>query len=113
MRKLEVKIRQIIWALNKIIKPTTYDIVLFNGNKYFIKSSLTGDNIWNLYKMGVDKPIYMHIRGNEFKIIHSLDRFVKCFKNHMKFQVQSWQQIDERKPIGTRLSYYNSDNIRF
>ena len=52
MRKIEVKIRQIIWAFKKSFEPTTYDFVIYKGEKYFIKSSLTGENIWNIFKKG-------------------------------------------------------------
>lgn len=49
MRKIEVKIRQFLWALKKSFEPTTGDAVIFQGQEYFIKTSLTGENIWNLF----------------------------------------------------------------
>lgn len=113
MRKIEVKIRQIIWALKQSFKPTTYDKVIYNGNIYYIKSSLTGENIWNLFEKTKDKPTYSYIRGNELKIVHSFNRFIRVFKEHMFFQKTSWQRIDCSNPIGTRLSYISSDNIFF
>ena len=113
MRKLEVKIRQIVWSIIQSFKPTTYDYVEYKGDKYYVKSSLTGENIWNLFEKGKDKPTYYYIKGKDLKIIHSLKRFVNVFKHHMFFQWSSWQKIDCRKPIGTRLSYLSSENIRF
>jgi len=113
MRKAEVKIRQIIWAIKMSFKPTTYDLVEFKGNNYYIKSSLCGEDIWELYEKGNTKPVYSRIRGNELKIIKSFKRFKEVFKHYMRFQVTSWQSIDCRNPIGTRLSYINSENIKF
>ena len=113
MRKLEVKIRQIIWAINQSFKPTTYDKVIYKGNLYYIKSSLTGENIWNLFEKSNEQPTYSYIRGNELKIVHSFKRIVRVFKQHMRFQKTSWQRIDCSNPIGTRLSYISSDNIFF
>jgi hypothetical protein len=113
MRKLEVKIRQITWSINQSFKPTTYDLVEFMGNKYYIKSSLTGEGVWNLYLKVSKEPNHRFIRTNELKLIHSFGRFVRVFKEHMFFQWSSWQSIDCRNPIGTRLSYLSSDNIRF
>jgi len=113
MRKLEVKIRQIIWSFKMTFKPTTYDLVEFKNNKYYIKSSLCGEDIWNLFEKGKDKCSYSHIRGNELKIIHSFKRFKEVFNHYMFFQKSSWQSIDCKNPIGTRLSYINSENIKF
>ena len=113
MRKLEVKIKQIIWAISQSFKPTTYDLVEYNGERYYIESSLTGENIWNLFEKGNDKPTYYRIKGKELKIIHSIKRFKNVFKQHMFFQWSSWQSIDCMNPIGTRLSYINSENIQF
>jgi hypothetical protein len=113
MRKIEVKIRQIIWAYKKSFKPTTYDFVIYKGEKYFIKSSLTGENIWNLYKKGEKKPSHNYINGNNFKKINSLKLFTKNFKQHLNFQKQNWGSIDLNNSIGTRLSYISSDNIMF
>lgn len=113
MRKLEVKIRQIIWSISQSFKPTTYDKVIYKGNLYYIKSSLTGEDIWNLFEKSKDKPTYSYIRGNEVKIVHSYKRFIIVFKQHMFFQKTSWQRIDCSNPIGRRLSYINSENISF
>lgn len=111
MRKLEVKIRQIIWALNRLRTPSTYDLVIYKGNKYYVKSSLTGHNIWNLSIGGEIK--YRLIKGEELRVVYSFKRAKRVFKEMMRFQETSWQSIDLSKPLGTRLSYYNSDNIRF
>ena len=113
MRKIEVKIRQIIWSINKSFKPTNYDKVIYKGNVYYIKSSLKGENVWNLFEKTKDNPTYSYIRGNEIKIVNSFERFIRVFKKHMYFQKTSWQRIDCTKPIGTRLSYLSSENIRF
>lgn len=113
MRKLEVKIRQIIWSIYKSFKPTTYDLVEYKGERFYIKSSLTGENVWNLFEKRKDEPTYRYIKGEDLKIVHSLFRFYTVFKSHMFFQWSSWQQIDCSKPLGTRLSYYSSENIKF
>ena len=113
MRKLEVKIRQIIWSINQSFKPTTYDLVEYQNEKYYIKSSLTGEDVWNLSKKGNEKPMYYYIKGKDLKIIHSFKRLKNVFKQHMFFQWSSWQRIDCFNPVGTRLSYLNSENIYF
>lgn len=113
MRKLEVKIKQIIWSLKQSFKPSTYDTVIYQGNKYFIKSSLTGENIWNLFEKGEKKPKHYRISGDELKIAYSLKRFINSFKKHLLFQRQNWGLIDCKNPIGTRLSYLSSENIYF
>ena len=113
MRKIEVKIRQIIWAINQSLKPTTYDLVEYKNEKYYIKSSLTGEDIWNLSKKGDEKPTHYYIKGKDLKVVHSLKRFKNVFKHHMFFQWSSWQKIDCCNPIGSRLSYISSENIRF
>lgn len=114
MRKIEVKIRQIIWSMCSIFEPHNYDIVLYKGDEYSIKSSLTGYNKWNLYKRGiVGLNTFSNIRGKEFKICHSLKRCLIIFKESMGFQKMSWELIDISHPLGTRLSYINLENIKF
>ena len=86
MREIEVKIRQIIWAFKISFRPTTYDRVEYKGDYYYIKSSLVGENIWNLFKKDAWLPTYRNILGNEFKIKNSLKRHILVFKFHLNFQ---------------------------
>lgn len=113
MRKIEVKIRQIIWAFKQSLNPTTYDLVIYKGKKYFIKSSLTGENIWNLFEKGEKEPTHYRVKGNDLKLIQSYKRFITVFKNDLLFQKQCWESIDYDNPIGTRLSYNNSEDIYY
>jgi len=113
IRKTEVKIRQIIWAYKQSFKPTTYDLVIYQGKQYFIKSSLTGENVWNLFENGEKEPTHRYIKGQELKVVKSVKRFINVFKDHLIFQKQTWGSIDCDNPIGTRLSYNNSDDIYF
>ena len=113
MRKLEVKIRQIIWAFKQSFKPTTYDLVIYQGKEYFIKSSLTGENVWNLFKKSEKEATHRYIKGQDLKVVQTVKRFINVFKNHLRFQKQSWGLIDYGNPIGTRLSYNNSEDICF
>jgi hypothetical protein len=113
MRKIEVKIRQIIWALKKSFKPTTYDLVVYQGKEYYIKSSFTGENVWNLFEKGTKEPTHIYIKGQDLKVVYSTKRFINVFKNLLRFQKQSWGLIDCGNPIGTRLSYNNSEDIYF
>ena len=113
MRKIEVKVRQIIWAIKQSFKPTTYDLVIFQGKEYYIKSSLTDENVWNLFEKGEKEPTHRYIKGQDLKVVQSIKRFTNVFKNHLKFQKQSWGLIDCGNPIGTRLSYNNSEDIYF
>ncbi len=113
MRKLEVKIRQIIWSIINAFRPTNYDMVIYKGEKYYIKTSLTGENVWNLFKISSDEIAFYRINGREFNIIHSIRRFISVFKCNMRFQESAWGLIDRQNPLGTRLSYKNSENIYF
>lgn len=113
MRKIEVKIRQFIWALKQSFKPTTYDLVVYQGKKYYIKSSLTGENVWNLFEKGEKEPTHRYVKDSEIKFVQTLKRFISVFKNHLSFQKQNWGLIDYGNPIGTRLSYNNSTDIYF
>lgn len=113
IRKLEVKIRQIIWAIKQSFLPTTYDIVIYQSNEYYILPSLTGNNTWDLYVKYSKKPTHRRICGSDLKIKNSYRRTFNQYKNKMNFQKQNWESIDCSKPIGSRLSYINSDNIRF
>lgn len=111
MRKLEVRIRQIIWALNKSLKVNNWDEVMYNGKKYYAKSSLIGNDIWDLYNDG--EEILYYKNGKDLRIIHSWKRFKRVFKEMLYFQKSSWGLIDQNKPLFTRLSYKNSEDIKF
>lgn len=113
MRKIEVLIRQVVWSFKQTFKPTTYDLVIYQGRKYFIKSSLTGENVWNLFESGTKEPTHRYIDGDDIKVVQSLKRFISVFKKHLKFQKQNWMLIDCENPVGTRLCYNNSDDITF
>lgn len=113
MRKIEVKIRQLFWAFTEALKPTNYDLVIFQGKRYYIKSSLTGYNIWNLFEKNNSEPIHKYIKGNNLKVVHSIKRFIPIFKQKMYFQKSCWQKLDFSNPFGTRLSYLNSNNIYY
>ena len=113
MRKIEVKVRQFIWAIKTSLKPTTYDLVEYKGDTFFIKSSLTGEGVWNLFKVGETSATYFYIKNRDLKLLHSFKRFVKVIKWHLHFQETSWGRIDRNKPIGRRLCYYSSENILF
>lgn len=113
MRKIEVIIREFIWALNQAKKPTTHDLVDYKNDTYYIKSSMTNYNVWDLYKIGVKEPIHHRVKGVDLKIINTRKRFIRVFIEKFNFQKQSWRSIDLKNKIGTRLCYINSDNIKF
>lgn len=113
LRKLEVKIRQIAWSVKRSLEPTTYDSVTYKGMSYYIKSSYTGHNKWNLFDSTSQKPIFTNVKGKELKVKHSFRRFVDVVKRHMYFQKSNWESIDCNKNIGSRLSYNNSNDIKF
>jgi hypothetical protein len=113
MRKIEVKIRQIIWAFKKSFKPTTYDLVVYQGKQYFIQPSFTGDDVWHLFDWVDNKPIHARIKGENLKVVQSAKRFINVFKQHLRFQKQNWESIDCGNPIGSRLCFNNSDDIYF
>tara|TARA_R110000782_G_scaffold40768_1_gene94077 strand:+ start:286 stop:630 length:345 start_codon:yes stop_codon:yes gene_type:complete len=114
MRKLEVKIRQTIWAFKKSFEPSECFSVNYEGFEFVIKPSFTKDNCWNLYARGTKEPLFYRIDGNKLKVNYrSFKRWFSNFKSMYRHQKFSWYSIDIRKPIGTRLSYISSDNIRF
>ena len=113
IRKIEVKIRQIIWAFENSFKPTTYDIVIYKDKEYFIRPTLTAENVWNLFEKDSKEPSYVFINGKNFYLVQSIKRVLNVFKKHLMFQKNSWGSIDCVNPIGTRLSYKNSKDIYF
>lgn len=125
IRQIEVVIRQNLYAFVNSFKPTTYSIVKYQGDKFYIKSSLSGHNIWDLYPIDKDKTIgkfwainpqtgaIHRIHGSQLVHVMSWRKFKEDFKSHLQHQKSSWRLIDNRKPIGTRLSYINSENIKF
>lgn len=112
IRNIEVKILQIVWSISKAFQPDTYDYVKYVGQKMYIKSALTGHNKWNIYS-NYDKCVRRNINGDELTVCHSLTGLKSKFKQNLKFQKSNWESIDKRKPIGSRLSYINSNNIKF
>lgn len=113
MRKIEVIIRQLVWAFMQSFKPTSYDIVIYKGKRYYIKYNFSSENIWNLFDLNDHSLVKAHVKGSDLKIVQSLKRFVNVFKTHLTFQKQNWGSIDYCNPVGTRLSYNNSDDIYF
>ena len=114
MRKIEVKIRHLFWAFKKSFEPSQCYSVNYNGVEFCIKPSFTKSNCWNLYHKGLDYPSFERIDGKDLKVnLVSFNRWFNHFKSMYKFQKWSWYNIDCKKPFGSRLSYINSDNIRF
>ena len=74
---------------------------------------MTGENVWNLFEIDGKDVIHYRISGCDFKVVHSFNRFIKVFKHNLRFQKNNWYLIDCNSPIGTRLSYNNSDDIYF
>lgn len=111
MRRLDVKIRQLIWAIREAKKPQPYDKVQYGLGEYYIKSSFTGYNKWNLYPIGGDEVIHCNIKGENLIVINYYGRFIRTVLSKLKFQKQTWQRIDLQNPVGTRLSYINSDSV--
>lgn len=114
MRKIEVKIRQIIWAFNESFKPSKCYSVEFQGVTCNIKHSFTGYNKWHVTSKLVPELKWRNIHGSELIVnLHSFKRWYNNFTSCYKHQKWSWYLIDIRNPLGTRLSYINSDNIKF
>lgn len=120
IRKIEVAFRQRIWAISQVSKLKEGDVVMFknsDGTQFIIKPSFTGYDKWNLYQSGESKPAHNYINGKRLKMIlidkYSWKRISRIYKNSLNFQITSWKLIDELKPIGKKLSYINSDNIKF
>jgi hypothetical protein len=114
MRKIEVIIRQLIWAFNKSFDPAECFSVNYKGFELIVKPSFTKDNCWNLCKRNTDSSLLYRIEGSNLKVnYHSFKRWYENFKNMYRHQKWSWYSIDIRNPLGSRLSYISSDNIKF
>lgn len=104
IRKLEVKIRYVIWAITQLKEPTSYDTVIFNGRQHWIEYA---NPHWKI------KNIPGQLKKQDFKIVRGFKRDIRVFKQRYKFQKTSWYSIDYRNPFFTRISYMSSDNIHF
>jgi hypothetical protein len=114
IRKLEVKIRYAIWAFQESFKANGNYYAKYKGNLYYLKNEIFDENVWSLISVKDTNVKISYINIKEFKvIIPTIERFIDTFKSKMFFQNSSWYLIDIRKPIGTRISYNNSDNIKF
>lgn len=114
IRNIEVKIRHTLWALGESLKPSQCYSVKYKGEEFCVKPAFNRDNCWHLIKRGDGKPTHFHIDGKDLKVnLHSFKRWHGHFKSMYRFQKTSWYSIDICKPFGTRISYINSDNIRF
>jgi hypothetical protein len=114
IRKIEVKIRYIIWAFEESFKANSNYYAKYNGNMYYLKNEIYSENIWSLISIKDTNVKLQYINIKDFKvIIPSIGCFIRTFKSKMFFQNSSWFAIDIRKPIGNRISYNNSNNIKF
>lgn len=113
IRSIEVVIRQCIWAIVTSAKATTYDKVKYKGEIFYIKSPLSGEGVWNLHRKGENEPSHVYINERDFKIVHSIKRTFVVIKDKLMFQKTSWGAIDKRRPIGRRLCYNTSEDIKF
>src|SRR5690606_10150999 len=106
MRKIEVKIRYIVWAYKRLSFPTTYDKINYQGDEGYCIN-------------GVNSPMWLtslsnqRIHESKFLVIRSVKRDIIVFKEHYLFQLRYWYSIDNRNKLFTRISYYNSNNIKF
>ena len=105
MRKLIVKLMYVVWAVSQLKEPTSYDQVIYEGEKRYIKY---GNPHWKI------DGISQQVKSSEFKIVRGLKRDWRVFKQRYSFQMSSWYRIDTwNKPIFRRISYKNSSNISF
>ena len=114
MRKIEVKIKHLIWAFKRSFEPAECYSVDYRGFTFVIKPSFTGSNKWNLYAKGINEILFSDVKSEDLKAnLISFNRWFNNFKSMYKFQKWSWYSIDCKKPLGSRISYINSDNTRF
>ncbi|UII80067.1 hypothetical protein [Flagellimonas sp. CMM7] len=107
LRKLEVKIRYVLWAISQLKHPTSYDKVKHQTGEFIIKY---GNPNWIFVASHHGKKQF---KSTEFKVIRSRSRDWRVFKEKMKFQLGYWYNIDYQNPLFSRISYKNSDNIYF
>ena len=113
MRKIEVWVRQVIWAFNKTLLPDSGDLVLYGGIKYYIKPSLTAEDTWNLYLLGSKGIAHRRVAGRDLSVVRSFRGSVRVFKSHLNFQKHNWGMLDCLHPVGRRLIYLSSYDIRY
>lgn len=114
IRKLEVKIKYINWAFQESFKANSNYYAKYKGNLYYLKNEIYDENIWSLISVKDTNIKIQYVNIKEFKvIIPTINRFIDTFKSKMFFQNSSWFSIDIRNPIGNRISYNNSSNIKF
>lgn len=106
LRKLEVKIRYAIWAFRMLSRPTTNDKINYQGN---IGYCINGVNA-PMWKISLAQH---RVHENKFLLIRDIKRDLQAFKQRYGFQMRSWYSIDYRNKLGSRISYYNSSNIKF
>lgn len=102
------------WAIKESLKPCISYSVKYKGLEYYVKSSLSGYGYWDLINTKTRKIDYYRVSQSELKpIIKRFKIWFSVFKNSYKFQKSSWYRIDINKNLFSRISYINSDNIKF
>lgn len=104
LRKIEVLIRYVVWCIQRLKAPTTYDKVYYNGGYHYIKY---GNPNWTIK----GKP--EQLKTSEFKVCRGIKRDWRVFKQRFRFQMSNWYSIDNRTALFTRISYKDWNDIFF
>ncbi len=99
MKKLIVKIKYAIWAIERINSPHLGDIVKYKGEECSLIQGVK-DPYWDLLPLTKEnlakhkRDIYRDIHYSSFELDKSLKRKWWVFKSSYQFKMQNWFLID-------------------
>lgn len=108
MKSRILKLKDVFWAIFRLKTVHNLDIVEYKGEKY---SVLYGNPHWELTQLNT--TLHNQVESAKLKVIRNLSRDLIRIAEDYKFQMQSWYSIDINYSIFRRISYKNSDNIKF
>lgn len=104
-RKLEVKIRYMIWSYKRLDYPTTGDEINYQGSIGYCVH-------------GIDQPFWRitlsdhKVHENKFLVIRSFKRDWRVFWERYNFQMDYWYMIDCNGPMFTNIKYDEAKPIK-
>lgn len=110
MRRIELYIRYVIWALGRVKHPHLFDVVEYRGINC---SLIQGRNKprWDLLPLTIEnlarqeREILKGVHEDNFKLKNNFKAYRFRFKMSLRFQIQNWMAIDKRSKIGTGILY--------
>lgn len=100
-------------SLKESFKVNQSYIVEYKSNIYYVKSYLSGYGYWDLISLYNKIDEYRVDQKYLKPIIKDYKIWFSVFKSKYLFQKKAWYRIDCKKSIFSRISYVNSNNIKF